>query len=145
MVLVLWLLPGPRPVGRVIFDLHTMLFGMVFALLGAQVIAIGTFAKVYSYAARFSPDQRSLARWLSRIKLEHGLLLGAVLVTTGGAGLLWLCCKWAIGNFGHFDHMRALIFFSLWFFLGVQTVFSSFFISMLGISRGTYIGDYDVR
>jgi len=27
--------------------------------------------------------------------------------------------------------------------LGVQIVFSSFFISMLGISRGTYIGDYE--
>jgi hypothetical protein len=29
------------------------------------------------------------------------------------------------------------------FFLGVQVIFSAFFISMLGISRGTYIGDYD--
>ena len=31
----------------------------------------------------------------------------------------------------------------MWLFLGVQTIFSSFFLSMLGISRGTYIGDYD--
>jgi len=26
----------------------------------------------------------------------------------------------------------------------VQIIFSSFFLSMLGISRGTYIGDYDL-
>ena len=38
-----------------------------------------------------------------------------------------------------------MILFSLWFFLGVQLIFSSFFISMLGISRGTYIGDYDIK
>jgi hypothetical protein len=58
--------------------------------------------------------------------------------------LFWLCLKWARSDFGRFDQMRAIIFFGLWFFLGVQTIFSSFFISMLGISRGTYIGDYDI-
>jgi glycosyltransferase involved in cell wall biosynthesis len=141
--LVFWLLPGPRPVGRVIFDIHTMLFGMVFALLGAQVISIGLFAKVYSYAERFSPNQRSLERWLSRVKLEHGLILGAILALTGAAGSVWLFSQWMAGDFGRFDHLRFVIFFSLWFFFGVQVIFSSFFISMLGISRGTYIGDYD--
>src|SRR5438874_3083808 len=33
--LVFWLLPGQRPVGSVIFDVHTMFYGMVFALTGA--------------------------------------------------------------------------------------------------------------
>ena len=32
--LVFWLFPGPRHLGRVTFDIHTMLFGMMFALLG---------------------------------------------------------------------------------------------------------------
>jgi hypothetical protein len=27
----------------------------------------------------------------------------------------------------------------------VQVIFASFFLSMLGISRGTYIGDYDLK
>ena len=31
----------------------------------------------------------------------------------------------------------------MWLFLGVQIFFSSFFLSMLGISRDTYIGDYE--
>lgn len=141
--LVFWLLPGPRPVGRIIFDIHTMLFGMVFALLGAQVMSIGLFAKVYSYAERFSPNQRSLERWLNRVKLEHGLILGAILTLTGAAGSVWLFAEWMARDFGRFDQLRLVIFFSLWFFFGVQVIFSSFFISMLGISRGTYIGDYD--
>jgi glycosyltransferase involved in cell wall biosynthesis len=141
--LVFWLFPGPRPVGRVIFDVHTMLYGMVFALLGAQIISIGLFAKVYSYAERFSPSQRSLERWLSRVKLEHGLILGIVLALTGAIGSIWLLDKWIASGLGRFNQLRLVIFCSLWFFLGVQVIFSSFFISMLGISRGTYIGDYD--
>jgi hypothetical protein len=144
VAVVLWLVPGPRPVGRVTFDIHTMFFGMIFALTGAQILAIGGFAKVYSYAERFSPDQRSLARWLGKVKLEDGLIAGAALIVVGGAGLSFLCWEWVASSFGRFDQMRLLIFFSLWFFLGVQTVFSSFFVSMLGISRGTYIGDYDI-
>jgi glycosyltransferase involved in cell wall biosynthesis len=145
MALVLWLLPGQRPVGRVIFDIHTMLYGMVLALLGAQIICTGLFAKVYSFTERFSPNQRSLERWLSRLKLEHGLALGTLLGMIGFSGSVWLVLKWFAGGLGRFDELRLVIFFSLWLFLGIQIVFSSFFISMLGISRGTYIGDYELR
>ena len=122
-----------------------MLFGMLFSLLGAQIISIGLFAKVYSYAERFSPNQRSLERWLSRVKLEHGLMLGTLLALLGAGGSIFLVAEWITGGLGRFDQLRLVIFFSLWFFLGMQIVFSSFFISMLGISRGTYIGDYDIK
>src|SRR2546430_6565527 len=84
--LVFWLFPGPRQVGKVIFDIHTMLFGMMFALVGAQIIAIGLFAKVFSYAERVSNNHHSLERWLRRVKLEHGLGLGGILNVGGGAG-----------------------------------------------------------
>ena len=143
IALVFWLLPGPRALGKAVIDVHTMLFGMVFALAGTQIIAIGLFAKVFSYAERFAPKQRSLERWLRRVKLEQGLLIGALLTAFGGGGMSWVAWRWAANGFGPLHEMRAAIFFCLWFLLGVQTIFSSFFLSMLGISRGTYIGDYD--
>jgi len=143
--LVFWLFPGPRHLGHITIDVHTMLFGMMFALLGAQIVSIGLFAKVFSYAEKFSQNQRSLERWLRRVKLEDGLVVGAGLALGGAGGAFWLLWKWAASDFGPFDQIRSVIFFSLWFFLGVQTIFSSFFISMLGISRGTYIGDYDIK
>ena len=33
----------------------------------------------------------------------------------------------------------------MWLFIGIQVIFGSFFLSMLGISRGTYIGDYELK
>jgi len=143
LVLVVWLLPGPRPLGKTVIDVHTMLFGMVFTLAGTQILALGLFAKVYSYAERFAPGQHSLEHWLKRIKLEQGLALGGTLTLVGCGGIAWVVWQWVASGFGPFAQLRAVIFFSLLFLLGLQVVFSSFFLSMLGISRGTYIGDYE--
>jgi glycosyltransferase involved in cell wall biosynthesis len=145
VAIVLWLLPGPRRLGRAEIDLHTMLFGMMFALTGAQIISIGLFAKVYSFTERFSRSQHSLERWLRRVSLEQGLIAGAILMLAGGSGAIGLLWKWIASGFGPLYDVRVVIFLSLSFLLGVQVIFTSFFISMLGISRGTYIGDYDSR
>lgn len=142
--LVFWLLPGPRHLTpRVVIDIHTMIFGMIFTLLGAQIISVGFFAKVFSYSERFDRRSVSLRRLLNRVELEDGLVVGAVLFLAGFAGCLWVVWHWASGGFGPLFDVRQVIFWSMWLFLGVQVIFSSFFLSMLGISRGTYIGDYD--
>jgi glycosyltransferase involved in cell wall biosynthesis len=145
LALVLWLLPGPRHLTpSVVLDIHTMVFGVMFTLLGAQIIEIGFFAKVFSYASRFDLKSVSLKRMLRSVKLEHGLIGGAVMFAAGFLGSARVAWQWAASGFGPLDEgLRAVLFWSMWLFLGVQTIFSSFFLSMLGISRGTYIGDYD--
>ena len=80
---------------------------------------------------------------MKRVKLEAGLVFGALLTVGGAAGIVWIVSKWVSSGFGPLQEMRAVIFSSLWFLLGVQVIFASFFLAMLGISRGTYIGDYE--
>jgi glycosyltransferase involved in cell wall biosynthesis len=71
LAIVFWLLPGPRPIGHgVILDIHTMIFGVIFTLLGAQIVSIGAFAKVFSYAERFDHHSFSLKRILKSVTLE---------------------------------------------------------------------------
>jgi len=143
--LVFWLLPAPRIIGHnVVLDIHTMIFGVIFALLGAQILAIGAFAKVFSYAERFDRNTVSLKRVLKRVSLEKGLLLGGALFAAGFVGCAYIVWQWAASGFGPLAQVRGVLFWSMWLFLGVQIIFSSFFLSMLGISRGTYIGDYDL-
>src|SRR5947207_9822939 len=89
--LVFWLLPGPRQISpHVILDVHTMIFGVIFTLLGVQTLSIGAFAKLFSYAERFDRGSVSLKRLLKRITLESGLLLGGALFLTGFAGCAWV-------------------------------------------------------
>jgi glycosyltransferase involved in cell wall biosynthesis len=145
LALVLWLLPGPRTIfHNVVLDVHTMIFGVIFTLLGAQILSIGAFAKVFSYAERFDRNTVSLKRVLKRVSLEKGLLLGGLLFAAGFAGCAYIAWQWAASGFGPLAQVRGVLFWSMWLFLGVQITFSSFFLSMLGISRGTYIGDYDL-
>jgi glycosyltransferase involved in cell wall biosynthesis len=144
LALVFWLMPGPRHLTqRIVLDIHTLIFGVIFTLLGAQIISVGCFAKVFSYAERFDRGQVSLKRVLRRVHLEHGLLVGGILVLAGFVGSARLALHWASGGFGPLYEERQVLFWATWFFLGVQIIFSSFFLSMLGISRDTYIGDYE--
>jgi hypothetical protein len=146
LALVFWLLPGPRSITpRITLDLHTMIFGVIFTMLGAQILSIGAFAKVFSYAERFDRRSVSLRRLLRRVTLESGLLLGGVLFLVGFTGCAWITWRWAASGFGPLYEVRQVLFWSMWLFLGVQVIFSSFFLSMMGISRGTFIGDYENR
>jgi glycosyltransferase involved in cell wall biosynthesis len=146
LALVIWLLPGPRRISpTVALDLHTMIFGVIFTLLGAQILSIGAFAKVFSYAERFDRGTASLKRVLRSVTLESGLLLGGTLFLLGFAGCAWITWQWASSGFGPLQAVRQVLFWSMWLFLGVQVIFASFFLSMLGISRGTFIGDYESK
>lgn len=146
LFLVFWLLPGPRILTpRVTLDVHTMIFGVMFTLLGIQILSIGAFAKVFSYAERFDHKNISLRRALTHVTLESGLILGGGLSLTGFVGCAWVVWGWVASGFGPLQEVRAVLFWSMWLFIGIQVTFASFFLSMLGISRGTYIGDHDLK
>jgi len=139
--LAFWLLPGPRTAAGVGLDIHTMSLAMMLVLLGAHILSVGMFVKVFCYTEKFSRHQPSLVKWLKTIKLEHGLLLGAVMTIAGVVGDAVLFSQWADSGFGRLQPVRAVFFFSLSLFLGIEVLFSSVFLSMLGINRETYIGD----
>jgi glycosyltransferase involved in cell wall biosynthesis len=141
MGLVLWLLPGPMFAGKVELDTNTMSLAIMLILLGMHIFSIGLFVKVFCYTEKLSRNQRTLVRWLKRLKLEHGLLLGAALTSVGMLGDALVVWRWAASGFGHLYAVRTVFFCSLSFFLGIEVIFSSVFLSMLGISRDTYIGE----
>jgi hypothetical protein len=80
---------------------------------------------------------------LRHFTLEFGLTLGGSMFFVGFAGCAWITWQWAESGFGPLHQVRWILFWAMWLFLGVQVIFSSFILSMLGISRGAFIGDYD--
>jgi hypothetical protein len=70
--------------------------------------------------------------------LERGLLAGATLVLSGLALNLWLVHEWYRVELGNLD-VPLTMRYALWGFtalvLGVQTIYGSFFLSMLGMGN----------
>jgi glycosyltransferase involved in cell wall biosynthesis len=133
-----WLLPGPRTVGSIIFDVHTMVYGAAFVLLGFQSIAFAVFTKVFAISAGLLPADLNLNKLFRYVTLEVGLAIGAALIIIGVVISALAVGIWQSHHFGPLDYshtMRMVIPAALFLILGAQTVFSSFFLSVLGMHR----------
>jgi glycosyltransferase involved in cell wall biosynthesis len=137
-VLGAWLLPAPRAVGSVIFDVHTLVYAAAFVLLGFQAIAFAVFTKFFAISEGLLPPDRTLDNLFRYITLEVGLAVGALLTTAGLALSVYSVSSWGSKHFGPLDYshtMRLVIPAALFLTLGAQTVFASFFMSVLGLRR----------
>jgi glycosyltransferase involved in cell wall biosynthesis len=132
------LLPGPFMVGNVGFDVDTLLFAAMAVLIGFQSIVFAGFTKLFGISEGLLPEDPRLT-WLFRyITLEVGLVVGVLLIFAGtGAWVLGLA-YWRTHHFGSLDPektLRIVIPGLVCFTLGFQTILSSFFLSVLGMSR----------
>lgn len=129
---------GPIRVGATVFDVHTMIFGALLALLGFQILSVGAFAKTFALTEQLLPGDTKFEALFERFTLEWGLTAGAVVAASGLGFLIGLFVKWYSGGFGPLDVDRTLrpaIIGMVLIVLGIQTIFSSFFMSMLGLKR----------
>jgi glycosyltransferase involved in cell wall biosynthesis len=134
----LWLLPGPRRLGSVTIDIHTLLYAIMAILIGFQAVAFSIFTKVFAITGKLLPEDPRL-NWLFRyFRLETGLAMGGALMAAGiGLGLYSLFL-WNAHHFGPLDPTRTVRIVAstiVLFTLGVEISLSSFFLSILGLRR----------
>lgn len=138
IVVCLWLLPGPRHIGNTAFDVHTLAYAFGSMLVGFQLVAFAVFTKVFAITEGLLPEDPRINRWFQYVKLETGLIIGAIFVLLGVAGSLFALSTWAQTNFGPMNSERLLRIVMPSVFaltLGPQIIFSSFFLSILGLRR----------
>jgi Glycosyl transferase family 2 len=134
----LWLLPGPQRLGSVVFDVQTLLYAAITVLLGFQAIAFAVFTKIFAISEGLHPPDPALYKVFRYITLEVGIVVGSALVLSGLAISLYAMHFWETQHFGPLDTshtFRLVIPGALCLTLGVQGIFSSFFISVLGMRR----------
>jgi len=127
---------GPKQVGAVQLDIHTLLLAGFGCLIGYQLIVFAVFTKVFAMEQGFHPPNPAYRAMFRYVKLETGLLLGALTVLAGLVGLVAAVVSWSAVDFGSLDPrltMREVIPAAVLLTLGVQTVFASFFLSILGL------------
>lgn len=133
-----WLLPGPQRVGSIVFDVHTLLYALMSIMLGFQAIAFATFTKVFAISEGLLPEDPRLSKVFRYVKLETGLVIGAVLMLLGLAGSLFAISGWRAQHFGQLNPSQMLRLVSpavVALTLGFEIILSSFFLSVLGMRR----------
>jgi glycosyltransferase involved in cell wall biosynthesis len=133
-----WLIPGPRRIGGVGFDVHTLLFAAGAIIIGFQSVVFAFFTKIFAISEGLLPEDPRLTKAFKYITLETGLAAGSLLVVAGLAGSLYAFLHWSLGSFGVLDVTRTLriVIPSLTaLMLGSEVILSSFFLSVLGMSR----------
>jgi glycosyltransferase involved in cell wall biosynthesis len=138
LLLHVLLLPGSFKIGAAELDVHTLLYGGGMMLVGAQGVFFAVLSKIFAIAEGLVPEPPEAKRWFQAIQLEHGVVAGVLLVLGGVVGTLWAVGSWGRQGFGPTDPqavMRIVVPSVVLLALGAQTIFSSFFLSLLGLRR----------
>jgi hypothetical protein len=137
-VLFAAVLPGPLRLGWGTLDIHTLLAGATFIVIGYQAVVFAVLTKVFAITEGLLPEDKQLSRAFRYLTLETGLAVGALLAVLGLAGAVATVWEWRAGGYRALQAdatMRVFIpSMTLWM-VGTQTVFASFFLSILGLRR----------
>jgi glycosyltransferase involved in cell wall biosynthesis len=116
------------------FYIHAEIGATLLIIVGVEVIALGLIARTYGVYFMGVRDQ-FLERMRARFKLEHGLLIGGVLMLAGLAGGAVVVGKWLANGAGTFGLAEVALLAATALVAGVQIFFASFVLSILGLRR----------
>ena len=118
------------------FDVGTLMVACMAVIIGFQLVAFAFYTKVFAIAEGLLPDDPKLARAFKIFTLEKGIVAGLVVLLAGMVLLvhaLWIWRQAGYGILSPEDNLRRLIPAVTLVVIGVQVIFSSFFMSALGL------------
>jgi hypothetical protein len=136
LVVMAVVIPGPLFVGKVGFDINTLLFAAAAVLVGLQAVCFAVFSKVFAIGEGLMPEDPKLNRLFRYLTLETGLMVGMLTVMAGLAGSALALGYWRQHSFGDLDPrtvMRIVIPGAMAIVAGFQVISASFFLSVLGM------------
>lgn len=114
--------------GNTSFGVHSMIGGALLTLSGAQIASFGVFATVTTDPIQAPSDP--VTNWLvSQVQLEHGATAGLVVLGLGVAYVALMIGRWVTSGFTQLPLLMTNIAAMTAVVLGIQLVFSSFFLS----------------
>jgi glycosyltransferase involved in cell wall biosynthesis len=124
------LLRGHLSVGSHSLEVHFSALFALCALLGAQALMFGTFARTYAATLGLEPFTSFQRYVLEDFTLERGLLTGGVFFVFGFAVDVIILVDWLNHSMGTLDALRPSLYAMTFMVLGVQVVFGSFFLTL---------------
>ena len=117
------------------WQIHATIASALLTLVGAQVVALAVSARAFAVDALGERPDRLLAWGRRHFTMEHGLIAGASVLVTGLAIGGVIVGIWIRRGFGELSEERLLVAAAVLIILGLQTIFASFFLSIIGLAR----------
>jgi glycosyltransferase involved in cell wall biosynthesis len=123
-------------IGGVAFDVGTLVIACMTIIIGFQLVAFAFFTKVFAIAEGLLPDDPKFSRAFKFFNLEKGILTGLAVLLAGiflSGRAVWIWKQSGFGDLSPEENLRRLIPAATLIVLGIQSIFSSFFMSALGL------------
>jgi hypothetical protein len=119
--------------------MHSLVFGSLLLLTGYQMLLAGLYFGAFGAAHGFS-NSGIIKKFMSYHSLEKELLLGIVLLAVGIALGLKVLLGWSATGFGALDAIQNAMMALILSIIGMQTIISGMFISLLLLNNGQQDG-----
>jgi len=122
--------------GKVVLDVGTMMVCSMMLLVGTQLLWLAVFTREFAVTEGLMWPNQRLRKFLKAFSLEWGLLLGLVLGMAGMMLLVRAFLDWQHAGFqglSYGTNLRRIIPASTLIVLGIQILFGSFFLGVLGL------------
>ncbi len=132
-ILMLVMAAGTLYIGNVGFDINTMLYAAAMLMIGVNTIFFNAFTKTYAQVTGFIPMGEEKKGFMT---VDRGILFGFILFLVGLILTIAALVSWNESEFGALDPketMRLTIPAVTCMVVGIQIIFSSFFIGILKI------------
>ncbi|MEQ9407785.1 MAG: glycosyltransferase family 2 protein [Fuerstiella sp.] len=124
------------PLGGMSLNVNSSLTAAMVALVGFQLLIVGTFARRFATAIGMHPPSSFLQRVEGGASLELGIALGLAALLCGGGLFASAVLSWQEAGYGQMSSAitvsRVIPAVTL-VMVGIQTVFGSFLLSMIGL------------
>ena len=129
-----WLITGLGTVAPATLELQTLVTAGFICLVGYQLIVFAVFTKIFAILHGLHPPHQRFQRLMKNVTLEIGVLAGLLTTLVGLVALVAALSGWTlIGSHDVMATVRQAIPGAMLLALGIQTIFVSFFLSVLGV------------
>ena len=124
-------------IGYLELNVGTLMMASIMAIVGFQLVAFAFYTKLFAIAEGLLPEDSKFTSIFHFFTLERGIVIGLVILLAGLALLAHALWIWQQARFGQLpsieENLRRIIPAAMLLMLGFQSVFSSFFMSVLGL------------
>jgi hypothetical protein len=117
--------------------MHSLILGSLLLVIGYQMLLAGLYFAAFGVAYGVSNSSKFTKKLMSYHSLEKELLLGFVLLAFGIALGFEVLLGWRASGFGGLYQTQNAMMALILSILGIQTIFSGMFLSLLLLNNST--------